>query len=471
MIALSFIGFLAMFLLIGLWSVRESKGTREDYYVAGRSIKPWLTGLSAVATNNSGYMFIGVIGYTYVTGLASIWLMLGWIAGDFIASLMIHKRLRIAVERSNETSFAGAISHWNNQRMPHWQRLMGLISIIFLLTYAAAQLVAGSKALHVLLGWPAWSGMVTGAVMVGFYCMAGGIRASVWTDAAQSVVMIVAMGLLLASGIISLGGAGHAWVRMGEIPGFLNWFPDDLAFPGLAGGLLFALAWLFAGFSVAGQPHIMIRFMMLDDPKKFTQMRIWYYLWFFLFYAAATGVGMVSRVYLANAGGFDAEVALPLMASQLFSPFLIGLVLAGIFAATMSTADSLILSCSSAITHDVLPHRLEKTYLIKFATLSITCVALLLALTGPSSVFSLVVFSWSALASAFAPLICVMAYGGQPSEKLAIVMTFIGLSVAIGWRLLGWHTFVYEGMPGILAGLLVFAVAQVGKRNHFRRLA
>ena len=99
---ISFVCFLLGFTLIGLSSAWKSRDTRHDYYLASSSVKPWLVGLSAVATNNSGYMFIGVIGYTYNTGLASIWLMFGWIVGDFLASMFVHNRLRAATEKSDE---------------------------------------------------------------------------------------------------------------------------------------------------------------------------------------------------------------------------------------------------------------------------------------------------------------------------------------------------------------------------------
>ena len=114
MIALSFIAFLSIFVAIGVSSMRKSRHSREDYYLASSSIPPWLVGLSAMATNNSGYMFIGVIGYTYATGLAAIWLMVGWIAGDFLASLFVHKRLREATGISREASYAGVLSHWHS---------------------------------------------------------------------------------------------------------------------------------------------------------------------------------------------------------------------------------------------------------------------------------------------------------------------------------------------------------------------
>jgi len=455
---ISFLFFLLLFVIIGVSSARKSRGTKQDYYLASSSISPAMVGLSAVATNNSGYMFIGVIGYTYATGLASIWLMLGWIVGDFLASTFVHRRLRNATELSGEVSYAGVLSNWyNSGKQDQLQHIIGLISLFFLLAYASAQLVAGGKALHVLFDWPIWAGAVIGAILVAIYCIAGGIRASIWTDVAQSVVMIVAMALLLFIATSSLGGIGASISQMHAVDGFLDWFPKDLALPGLAGGILFAISWAFAGFSVIGQPHIMVRFMTLANNQKMNQARLWYYLWFTAFYAMATGVGLLSRIYLANDGSFDAELALPTMALELLSPAFVGLVLAGIFAATMSTADSLVLSCSAAITHDLLPHKVENTFILKMVTLLITLAALSWALVNGQSVFSLVILAWSGLASAFAPLLIVLSLGGKPDQKLSILAIFIGLSVAMIWRYLGWHSAVYEGMAGIIAGLIILS--------------
>jgi sodium/proline symporter len=454
---LTFILFLSVFLVIGLVSIFSSQNTKQDYYLASRSVAPSLVGLSAVATNNSGFMFIGVIGYTYVTGLASIWLMLGWIAGDFLSSTFIHSRLRLATQSTGEASFAGVLSRWNGGEGRMLQGVIGGISLLFMLAYASAQLVAGGKALHVLLDWPSWSGAVIGAALVMAYCFAGGIRASIWTDAAQSVVMMLAMGLLLVIATSNLGGVGPAIAQMNDVPAFMDWFPKDLAVPGFIGGILFAVSWGFAGLSVIGQPHIMVRFMTLNDAGKMNQARLWYYLWFTIFYSMATGVGMLSRIYLADTGSFDAELALPAMAQQILSPALVGVILAGIFAATISTADSLILSCSAALTHDLLPHKIENTKILKAGTAGITLFALLWALFNEQSVFNLVIMAWSGLASAFAPLLIVLALGRKPDAKASVIAIFAGLAVAMLWRYIGWHNAVYEGMPGILAGLLVLS--------------
>ncbi|WP_444913045.1 sodium/proline symporter [Microbulbifer sp. PAAF003] len=467
----SFLGFLLLFTLVGLSSAMFSRQTKADYYLASSGVSPWLVGLSAVATNNSGYMFIGVIGYTYTTGLASIWLMVGWIAGDFLASIYVHKRLRTATSSSGEVSYAGVLSNWHGQKYSALQRLIGIISLLFLLTYASAQMVAGSKALHVLLDWPLWSGAVVGAVLVCLYCLAGGIRASIWTDAAQSIVMMGAMAALLGVALANLGGITSAAIQMQAIEGFTHWFPEGLAFAGWGGVILFVISWGVAGLSVIGQPHVMVRFMTLRDSSEMNRARAWYYLWFILFYCMATGVGLLSRVFIADTGSFDAELALPTMAMDLLPPVFVGLILAGIFAATMSTADSLLLSCSAAITHDILPQKIERTWFLKLVTVAITGGALLLALANSQSVFSLVIFAWSGLASAFGPLLLVLCFGGKPSQATSIAAVIIGFTAAITWRLLGYHGVIYEGLPGIAAGLAVLYLASLNRQTSTLREA
>jgi Na+/proline symporter len=149
------------------------------------------------------------------------------------------------------------------------------------------------------------------------------------------------------------------------------------------------------------------------------------------------------------------------MAQQLLPPFGAGIVLAGIFAATMSTADSLVLSCSSALTHDLLPHNIEKPWLLKLGTALITLAALAWALLNKQSVFSLVIMSWSALASAFAPLLFARCIGMRPPSGVCFIAILVGLGVALGWRFMGWHSAVYEGMPGMLTGFVVLCLGSL----------
>ncbi|HEX7720201.1 MAG TPA: sodium/proline symporter [Woeseiaceae bacterium] len=472
MIELSFILFLLLFVGVGLSSAWYAKKSRNDYYLASRSVSPCLTGLSAVATNNSGYMFIGVIGFTYTTGLAAVWLMVGWIVGDFIGSLFIHRKLREVTERTNEASFAAVLAHWNGEEFRLWRRIAAVVMLMFLGAYAAAQISAGGKALQGVLGWNPATGAVVVAAMILAYSVAGGIRASIWTDAAQSTVMLAAMSLLFIVGVLGQGGVSVAIDKMTAVPGFLDLFPSSLLFPGAIGMGLFVLGWMFAGFSVVGQPHVMVRFMALDDTANLVRARVWYYGYFTAFYALATGVGMLSRLYLPELGDMDPELALPTMALELLPAIFVGMILAGIFAATMSTADSLVLSCSAAITHDLLPKRSDSTLHAKLATAAVTVLALLIAMSETQSVFQLVILSWSTLASAFAPLLTIYALDRRISEAGAIAAMAVGITTAIGWRLLDWHTMVYEGMPGILAGTIVaMAMSQVVPRRQERAIA
>lgn len=458
MILASFLAALALFVVVGLASAAKSRGTKVDYYLASRSVSPAMAGLSAIATNNSGYMFIGLMGFTYAVGLASLWLMVGWIVGDFLMSLVIHKRLREASAGHQEVTFAGVLARWSGGDYAVLRRIGAVVTVAFLGAYAAAQLNAGGKTLQALFEWRPATGSVLVAVIVALYCMAGGIRASIWTDVAQSVVMLVAMAAMLFAALGVTGGIGGAWQALGEIPGYLDPFPPNLLLPGTTGATLFVAGWLFAGMSVIGQPHIMVRFMALDSARHLARTRMWYYGFYVIFYSMAAGVGLLSRLLLPDLGDLDPELALPTMALELLPPVAVGVVLAGIFAATMSTADSLVLSCSSALTHDLLPRRIERPAELKFVTVLVVALALAIALNGTQSVFVLVILSWSALASAFGPLLWVHARGFRVGEWQAIAMMVAGLGAALAWRWLGWQDMVYEGMPGMLAGWATFHV-------------
>ena len=469
MLLASFGFFLLVFLLIGFSSVLVGKKQSPDYLVAGRSVPPSLVGLSAVATNNSGYMFIGVIGYTYSTGLSAIWLMVGWILGDFLASTFVHRRLRQVAEQRQALTFPEILAGWGGQHFGVLQRLIGLVSVVFLGVYAAAQFNAGSKAMHVLFGWDYSIGAILGAVMVLFYCFSGGLRASIWTDAAQSLVMVVAMATMLWIGIQAAGGLQAALAGLQNVsPTHMDWFPRDLAFPGIAGPVMFVLGWMFAGFGVIGQPHVMVRFMALDNVRHLGRARLYYYLWFAGFYFLANGVGLVSRLLIPESG-FDAELALPMLAHDLLPPLAAGLVLAGLFAATISTADSLILSCSAALSRDLPPANWQSFTLTRYSTLLVIGMSLVIALYGPSSVFDLVIVAWAVLAAAFGPLLVVYALGGRPAQWLAVLMVVTGLLTVYVWRGAGLSASVYEVMPAMLASGLVFIAASIFEQRVLQK--
>lgn len=468
----SFFICLALVLLIGLSSARHAKASASDYFVASRSIPPWLVGLSAVATNNSGYMFIGLIGYTYAVGVQSVWLMVGWIAGDFIASKIAHERMRDEADRVHANGIISLLARWGSANNRSWQILAAVVSVVFLSTYAAAQISAGGKALEGMLDIPMAIGMGMVALVVIAYSIAGGMRASIWTDAAQSLLMVASMIVLLFAAVAHLGGLGRVIEQAGAIDGFLSLTPTGLDISGVAGPIAFIVGWMFAGAAALGQPHIVSRFLALQDSSQMNRVRIWYYSYYLLFYCFATAVGLLSRLYFGDAAGFDPEMALPNMARDLLPPWLAGLMLAGIFAATMSTADSLVLSCSSAITQDLPKTQSENRWFLKSATAGTTLFALGIGLWSEQSVFSLVVWAWGTLGAAFVPVLFWHMLGTRLGVKMGslamLAISSTGVVVTVAWKFYGFPDTIYEGAIGMFAAILLGGIVSLGSiRSRF----
>ena len=458
MIVASFVVCLLIFVVIGAASALKSDKSNADYLLAGRHISPWLVGLSAMATNNSGYLFIGAIGYTYASGLESLWVMFAWMAGDFLASCFIHKKMRVVSQQRKNLSFGSLVATWHGHNFTKVRILAGIITVLFLGAYAAAQFQAGSKALYVVFGWDYSVGAIIGSVIVLIYCLAGGIRASIWTDAAQVVVMFAAMAMMLVVGINEVGGIGSFFVHLGDVsPTYLNLFPATLESSAVA-IVLFILGYVAGGVGIIAQPHVMIRFMALDDPHHMRQARAYYYSTYFAFCVLTFSVGLSARLIFPDTSAFDSELALPMMTTQLLPEVLVGLVLAGVFAASMSTADSQILSCSAALTEDIASRERRSVWFTKFATAVVTAIALGISLMGFDSVFSLVLDAWSVLAAAFAPLIIIYAFGGKPTEASALLVMIGCTAIALGWKALGWGSNIYEVLPAMVFGILSYFI-------------
>jgi len=378
----SFLFFLALFVAIGAYSATRAKKTADDYLLAGRSIGPWMTALSAVATNNSGFMFIGLIGMTYLEGISAAWIMVGWVGGDWLAWLVVHKKLR---ERSAAASVDTIPSFLaldeRGRRSDLLALIAGLMTVVFLGTYAAAQLSAGSKALHVMFGWPHETGAILGAVVIVLYCFTGGIRASIWTDTVQSIVMMISIFMLGLVALAELGGFEALWAQLRAIDPVLVQVIPDKQF----GFAPFLLGWFGAGLGVVGQPHVMVRAMAIRDAEEIKQARRIYFAWYWVFSAGCILVGLTCRALLDIPGieHFDEELALPQLSMQLLPGVLVGVILGGLFSATMSTADSQVLSCSASIAHDIFPSKKSDHYLLsRAATVGVTFLAVVIALYG-----------------------------------------------------------------------------------------
>jgi len=457
-VALSFIACLLAFVIIGALSMRRKQASVTDYLTASHQIPPWLVGLSSVATNNSGYMFIGLIGYTYYQGVSATWLALGWITGDMIAWRYVHPQLRLFSENNPVNTIPAVLAQNPVQITGPLRQLSAVLILVFLSVYAAAQLTAGSKALHVMFNWPLWVGAVIGAMVVMIYSFVGGIRASIWTNAAQAMVMMAGMFLLLAAGFIQAGGPVKLWQALHAIDASLvTWTPESARF----GLLLFVLSWIAAGLGVAGQPHILINTVALRNPGDIPRARKVYFSWYIPFMLSTIVVGLYARVLLGGES-FDPELALPLMAEAYLPGILVGVILAAVFAATMSTADSMLLSCSAALSQDLFPMFGQSYIRTKLATILVTLFVLIIALISPANVFQLVIFAWSGLGAILGPVL-VLRITHQPLDRLtAATMMVAALITVAGWRWLGWGAAVYEILPAFIVVAMVYIVRRPG---------
>ena len=470
-ILLSFLLFLGFFAGVGLASMRVKQDTTDDYLVAGRGMHPALAALSAVSTWNSGYMFIGFIGFIYLMGYSAIWIGLISTVGQLVAWAWLYKFIQ---KEGNERGLRSLSSLVSEKAGAPEAKLAAVLSVFFLCIYAAAQLTAGGKALFVMLGWPELVGILIGFVLVVAYCYAGGIRASIWTDAAQSCVMIVGSVIL-------------CWVALGDVGGFsgmhselesqsatlVNFLPTDISL----GISLYLLAFFLGGLGVAGQPQVVSRVMTLKSDEDRKQAMIWFFVWQTPFIALMFIVGLASRVLFTD-GDFDAELGLPALAMDTLPALGVGMILASIFAATMSTADSQVLACTAAITDDIKPEWRENHKTTKKVTLYVAAAATLISVgglyvPGGDSVFALVVLAVYGLGGIFVPLLIVRWTGYKPDTFHSIVMMISAFTGVIVWTFLGLGEDVFPSVPGVgsafIAHFIMCAVREESASNPFGR--
>ena len=455
---LSFLFFMCIFAGVGLASMFVKEDTTDDYLVAGRGMHPALAALSAVSTWNSGYMFIGAIGFTFMMGYNVFWMAILSTLGQVLAWAWLYKFIQKEGHERGVRSLSSLVAE--KAGAPE-AKLAAVLSVLFLSIYAAAQLTAGGKALLVMLGWPEMVGILIGFVLVVAYCYAGGIRASIWTDAVQSCVMIVGSGILCWIAIGEVGGFSglHSGLEA-QSPALTNLMPPDLRF----GVSMWALAFFLGGLAVAGQPQVVSRVMTLGSDKDRKQAMIWFFVWQTPFVILMTIIGLASRV-LFSAADFDAELSLPMMAMETMPAIGVGMILASIFAATMSTADSQVLACTAAITDDIKPEWREDHKTTKKVTLVVAAFATMISIgglyiPGGDSVFTLVVLAVYGLGGIFVPLLIIRWMGYKPDTNHSLAMMIAAFVGVIGWSIVGFSGAdgIFPSVPGMGAAFIVHFV-------------
>lgn len=224
----------------------------------------------------------------------------------------------------------------------------------------------------------------------------------------------------------------------------------------------FLLGWLVAGFGAVGQPDIVVRAMVLDSADNMGKALDIRTICGFITSFSAIFIGLAARVLLPDLN--DPELALLDLSQSLLPGTLVGVILAGLFAVTISTADSQILSCSAALTQDLFPGLAKSYKFAKIGTLLVTAIILVIALANNNSVFGLITFAWSILASGLGVLLILRSYEKPVSTPVEIAMMLVGIATSMYWKLgLSLSVAVYEVFPGMVAGLLVYLIANLLK--------
>ncbi len=451
---ISFLVFFVLFTGVGLAASFFRKNNIQDYFLASRNVPGWLVALSYGATISSGATFIGFAGLAYTAGLTAVFATVGLMVGDHIGWIISGNKVRRKGVETQAHTYPSLVGKLSGQDFQIVTVITAMLTVIFMGTYCSAQLVAGAKIGQSLFDWDYNIFVFTGAAVLLAYCWAGGIRASIWTDAVQAIIIMASLLILVFVAMNQLGGFGELYDQLKAID-------PKLVDPFQGSFISVFIGWLAFGVGVLGQPQLMVRHMVAKSDEDLLVARRIYLGWRWSVLFLATLVGFIARVMVPEIeGGFDAELSIPALWADLLPPVFVGFMVAGLFSATMSTADSLLLAASSALTQHVFPQLRNSYVFARLGTVIVIAFIVTIALMASQNVLSLVVLAWGGMASAVAPLVVLMLLGARPSQCLAVTMMVAGFGVAVYWRHgLGLHAQLMDLVPGMVTGFAIFALS------------
>ncbi|MGE4466098.1 sodium/proline symporter [Sphaerochaeta sp.] len=431
--------YLLVMLGIGYYFSRQNLN-EDEFLLGGKKLPGWALAFSERATAESVWLLLGATGYVYTTGLSTIWLMIGTLIGIFITWLYIASRVM------DETNKYGALTLPSlfSSKFPEHARLIrwfaGVVIAIFFTFYLAAQFSGAGKALHTAFGLNVNTGIIISAVVVILYSTMGGFMSVVWTDVVQSVLMLITLVVLPIVAYIKIQAAGISIpdsFAVAATPTFGAWTQGLTGFA-LAMMIVSEGSWLF-GF-LGGQPQLASRYMALKDTKDAHKGRNVALVWALLAYGGVFAIGILANALYGPKVVPDSEMILPFMINDLMPSWLAGLLLAGVIAAMMSTADSQLLALASSVTEDIIHKslgiKLTEQQMVTLARLTVFiagAAGLIIAYTSKSLIFTIVSYAWSGIGCTFsAALILALFY--KKCSSMGIVVTLMsGLVVTIIW--------------------------------------
>ncbi|SJN14998.1 Pantothenate:Na+ symporter (TC 2.A.21.1.1) [Halomonas citrativorans] len=474
---ISLFAYFALMIGIGLYAMRTSTSTSEDYVLGGRTLSPKVAALSAGASDMSGWLLLGLPGAMFVSGLGSAWIGIGLFVGAFFNWLLVAPRLREqTVHYGNAITIPAFLANRFPTRAMSLKTVSAIVIVIFFAVYTASGLVAGGKlfesAFSGLVNVGGLSDYATGIIItlgvVLVYTVVGGFLAVSLTDFVQGCIMMLALIIMPAVVLFGEGGGGfsQATQTLNEVdPTLLSW-TDGLTFI----GWLSAVTW---GLGYFGQPHIIVRFMAIRYLKDVPTARNIGMGWMAISLIGAISLGIFGRAYAIRNGLEiqDPETIFIVLAELLFHPLVTGFLFAALLAAVMSTISSQLLVASSSLTEDIYRLFLNKQASEKqTVTVGRICVVLvgliaaIIASDPESQVLGLVSNAWAGFGAAFGPLIILSLMWPRTNGAGAIAGMVVGALTVIIWIALGWNgefmggPGIYEIIPGFIASFIAILV-------------
>ena len=466
-IGIIFALYLGLMVYIGVRNYSKSD-TLSKYILGGRSLNPWVSAMSAQASDMSGWLLIGLPGTAYViyTGTSeAIWTAIGLWLGTYLNWLFVAKRLRKYTFVSNDSITLPDFFENRFRDTKHILRLIsGVFIVIFFLVYTSSQFAAGGKLFTTIFGVDYKVGLIIGAVIILAYTTLGGFNAVCSTDTIMGVTMFIALIIVPIVALNQVGGTDGLAERLAELtPESLGFFPKD----GNHINTLLLASSLGWGLGYFGQPHILARFMAIQSPDEVQKSRIIAMVWVSVTLAAAIVVGVIGKAMMPDLA--DGETVFMKMIHEMFHPVVAGLLMTAILAAIMSTASSQLLVTAASISRDILAPLFKQNvegrgivWASRIAVVGVSVVAIIMALDPNSSVFGLVSCAWGGFGSAFGPMILFALFWRRMTRAGAILGMLTGGIVDLVWYNMSGGIFdIYEIIPGFICSSVVIVVVSL----------
>ena len=462
--------------VIGIGVVTAKKNNRVDeFYLGGRKLGPFVTAMSAEASDMSSWLLMGLPGVAYLTGAAeAVWTAIGLAIGTYVNWLIVAKRIRRYSHRINAITIPDFFSKRFHDDSHILEAIAAIVIIVFFVPYTASGFRGCGVLFQTLFGFDYVAAMLVSAAVILIYTTLGGFLAASTSDFYQSIIMTIALAVILVFGITSAGGLDAVLSVAKESPDYLSLtstFTVSTKEVGSYGGLVIAstLAW---GLGYFGMPHILLRFMAIEDENKLKLSRRVASVWVVIAMGIAISIGFIGYA-MTRAGviellptSAESQAVIVKMAGILSThgilpALLAGVIMAGILASTMSTADSQLLAASSSVTENILKNAFglklsQKATMIlaRVAVVAISIMGVIMALDQNSSVFTIVSFAWAGFGATFGPLMLFSLFWKRTTKWGALAGMLSGGIMVFVWKYLiaplGGVFAIYELLPAFL---------------------